>query len=184
MHRASMNDPESTKLSKQPTAFLVYHVFWILNCVEVLYLIHLWLNQPSIFFLLIIMFNIVSMGASLVYADFYHKKYGHLVTTKIILGIFAFISIFCCIIVYTMELQDLLNYSQLAAGEAQQSLVNILLFTVPVAHCAMLVYITALRIMLAPRRTESESAAQNKLDPRNNYSRQFDDVETGISNRS
>ncbi|CAI2380299.1 unnamed protein product [Moneuplotes crassus] len=182
-HRKKVENGEEGKLMKQPAVFMVYHVIWILNCIEILYLIHnlcTSYKDSRFYFFLFILFNIACMVASILYADYYERGYGRSLWTKAILVLFVITSVFCCLIVYFLELSDLVRFNQLQSDEVQQSLENMLLFTVPVLHCVMLGYIAVLRSRPAVKRPDSYSEAQRKLNPRNTYSRQRDEPETQV----
>mmetsp|Transcript_6899 Transcript_6899/g.6051 ORF Transcript_6899/g.6051 Transcript_6899/m.6051 type:complete len:154 (+) Transcript_6899:127-588(+) len=151
---------------------------------EVLYLVHNLFQNFNIYFLAFIFFNIVSMAASVLYANFYHRSYGNNLIVKGILVTFILTSVACYIIVFLMEAGDLINFMSISAQEIQESLVNIVLFVVPVLHCIFLGYIWYVRRKADQRSEESYSDAQNQLNPiSQKYGKQVDDDETAYTRK-
>ena len=125
------------------------------------------------------------MAASILYVDFEHSSIGKSIFTKIILIIFTIISAVCYILVVFMEMADLLNFSQLTFDEAQESIINMILFSVPVLHCIFLGYIWYTRRKMDQRSADSYSEAQKQLNPASDqYLRQVDDIETNNTGKN
>ena len=95
----------------------------------------------------------------------------------ITLVIFWVLSTVFFLMVTVMEVMDLIQLTDMDINEIQDSILNILLFSIPILHsmCLFYIYLTRRRIM--KRAGESESEAANHLT-KNKYGQQVDDVET------
>ena len=123
------------------------------------------------------------MGASLLYADFYHMTLGNNFFVKATLVIFTIMSVVFFFLVLVMEVLDLVSLPNVTMAEVQDSLINVALFDVPVLHCVVLGYIWWRRREMGKRGGDSYSEAQNALNPNGKYAQQVDDNEAPKSSK-
>ena len=135
MHQRSKAQPKVEKLYQWPIINVLFHVIWLVNLLEVLYLTHKFWLFPNVYMGINIAFNIICLAASLVYANYYHTRFGNNIVIMSILCVFAAVSVIFFLIVTILEIIDLVSMEGMDKEEFQDSIKNILLFSVPILHC-------------------------------------------------
>ena len=119
----------------------MYHVFWILNVIEVLYLAMLTFSHANPWYIVLnFFFNVVAMLVSYIYAEYYHEWYGKNLATKIIIGLFIILSFVAFIALNVLIVLSVTNRETVEMSQAD-AIINEVLILVPLTHSVILLYI-------------------------------------------
>ena len=136
MHKREQVEPNHQGSAKFTCLLLIYHILWIMNVLEVLFLIQkVWFTQNfylGSFTLFMILCMVVSFLNVHIPKGPFDASENKLILAILIL--FGLISLICYFLVVVLEILDLTQMEGFDKDEVLNSIVNILLFQVPVMH--------------------------------------------------
>ena len=150
MHRASQNIIKREEfgvpmLSEWVKTYAFYHIFWILNVIEVLYLtMNTFTSSTPLYLIILFWFSTASMAASYLYAEYYHTNYGNNIFVKLVLVLFFLISFLIIIALNTAIIMSYTSYNIIKINR-DDAIFNEILSMIPFIHSLILIYIWGLR---------------------------------------
>ena len=180
LHDEQLTDAERSSISMSRTLLLF---FWFLNLLVVIYIAYRLTVQYEVFFVGYVIFSVIALLASLVYAIRYNTWYGNNILIGFILLLFILAAIFFFIFIMTVEYAPIAELEHFKRGHENwvEEALTIITFLVPLLHALMI-------ICLWWQRSSAESRIAKSKNPKKqakgrlslNYKAQVDDNERNL----
>ena len=128
-------------LSEWAKTYAFYHIFWILNVIEVLYLtMNTFTSSTPVYLIILFWFSTASMAASYTYTEYYHTRFGNNLFVKLILVLFFLTSFLIIIALNTAIIMSFTSYN-IVKINLDDAYFNEVLSLIPFVHSLILIYI-------------------------------------------
>lgn len=158
-------------------------VFWVLNVFVVIYLSYRLFYQYESFFVGYVVFSVIALLASLLYACKYNAWYGNNILIFVVLLIFVLLSIVFFIFIAVVEFAPIKEIQHLRRGHGNwvYSALTVALFFIPLVHGLLIVCLwwqrrSAENRILSGGKKKKEAKGRIAL----NYKPQQDDNEKNV----
>jgi len=133
-----LTDDERNSIRKSRNLLLF---FWFLNLLVVIYIAYRLISQYESFFVGYVLFSIIALLASLLYAVRYNTWYGHNILIGFILILFILTSIVFFALIIIVEYFPIKELEHLKRGHDHwlYSVLTVISFLIPVLHSLMII---------------------------------------------
>ena len=180
LHDDQLTDSERKSIGASRNLLLF---FWVLNLLVVIYIAYRLTIQYESFFVGYVLFSVIALIASLVYAVRYNTWYGNNILVGFILLLFILAAIFFFVFIMIVEYAPIAELEHLKRGHDNwlEEALTIITFLVPLLHALMI-------ICLWWQRSSAESRIAASKNPKKqakgrlslNYKAQVDDNERNL----